>query len=127
MQLIIHFNAAIIKFGKRDHLLKEGEFPRSIFQILSGNCSVIKTTQGKPNVVGVLGPGDVAGEISFLTKKPSTASIVANCSVTAYAIDSHYIDTILWDQDPQLVLRFCRYLCAALVSRVSNSMEKIKE
>jgi CRP-like cAMP-binding protein len=60
--------------------------PQSLFVIGSGVMSLSHRNGGVDVEVLRLGPGDHFGEISVLTDKPSTATIVALTPVTLYEL-----------------------------------------
>ncbi len=64
------------KFDPLEPIINEGDEGKSFFIILTGSVSVYK----RPNVnpIAELVPGAVFGEVSFLSPKLRTASIVAN-------------------------------------------------
>jgi tetratricopeptide (TPR) repeat protein len=58
-------------------ILKEGDSGDSVFFIKSGRAKVIAHILGKEIELATLSPGDVFGEIAFLTGRPRTASVIA--------------------------------------------------
>jgi len=63
-------------------LTTEGEFGHALFVIDAGTADV--TRDGE--VLGVVGPGDVVGEIAVLVSGRRTASIVATSPLTLIAL-----------------------------------------
>jgi len=64
------------------HIAREGEFiirqgtqERAFYLLLSGSCEI--RVDGQDLVVALLEPGDVFGEIGFLSEQPRTSHIVA--------------------------------------------------
>jgi tetratricopeptide (TPR) repeat protein len=58
-------------------ILEEGDSGDSIFFIKSGRAKVIAHILGKEIELATLSPGDVFGEVAFLTGRPRTASVIA--------------------------------------------------
>lgn len=58
-------------------ILEEGDSGDSIFFIKSGHAKVISHILGKEIELATLSPGDVFGEVAFLTGRPRTASVIA--------------------------------------------------
>jgi CRP/FNR family cyclic AMP-dependent transcriptional regulator len=59
-------------------LCREGEVGRQVFIILDGEASVINAD----GVVAQLGPGDIAGEMAVVSRRPRNADVVCATDVT---------------------------------------------
>ena len=66
-------------------LIKEGEYQKSLFLILSGNASVSRDGR----VIATLHRPEFVGEISFITREPASANVDAKSKL-------YYIE---WDQE----------------------------
>jgi CRP-like cAMP-binding protein len=75
-------------FGSGAVIVNEGEEGTSLFLIVSGRVQVLKDEGGEQTLVAHLGPGDVFGEISFLMRRPSTASVVAEENTAVLRLDA---------------------------------------
>ena len=64
-------------FSPGQLILEEGDSGDSIFFIKSGRAKVISHILGKEIELATLSPGDVFGEVAFLTGRPRTASVIA--------------------------------------------------
>jgi len=64
-------------FSPGQLILEEGDSGDSIFFIKSGRAKVIAHILGKEIELATLSPGDVFGEVAFLTGRPRTASVIA--------------------------------------------------
>jgi cAMP-dependent protein kinase regulator len=74
-------------FSKGDKIIEEGEESYSIFIIIDGKVHVYKRDiSGAMKFMDELGSGNFFGEISFLTGKPRTATVVAAEDCTLYEI-----------------------------------------
>ena len=95
-----------------------------ICQIVSGNCRIEKQLPDQPDISIVLGkmkPGEIFGEITFLTEGPATASVYADDDfVDMYFIDGKYLKETLLETHPQVVVRFYNYLCINLAKRIAQ-------
>jgi CRP-like cAMP-binding protein len=69
-----------------DCLLKEGEPGGHLYVLMSGAVDVEKADRGDTLTVTRLGPGDVVGEISLLTRRPATATVRARGKTLALAL-----------------------------------------
>lgn len=77
-------------------LFLEGDAGHSLFFVASGELLVsAKGDTGDPVLLGLLGPGDVAGEISFLSGVPRTASISARTPADILELDRNAITPLV--------------------------------
>ena len=77
-------------------LFTEGEAGSSIFFVASGEVVVsAKGDTGAPVLLGMLGPGDVAGEISFLTDVPRTATVAARTRTDLLELDRNALTPVV--------------------------------
>lgn len=79
-------------YDEGDLLTIEETTDERIFILLTGTASVIKGNQEK--TISMLKPGDLFGEITFLTGTPRTASIIANNRCSVLAIDKRLMNEI---------------------------------
>lgn len=77
-------------FEKNERLLVQDERPPGLFLIASGEVAVVRRdasgdTMGEPLVLSTLGPGDVAGEVALVLRRPVNADVIAtHPTVTLY-------------------------------------------
>ncbi|OHB68921.1 MAG: hypothetical protein A2W17_09925, partial [Planctomycetes bacterium RBG_16_41_13] len=64
----------------------------AFFILLSGAVSVVKGTNAY--TIARLSPGDFFGEISFLTKTPRTATIIADDTVLVVKVNKEMLDSL---------------------------------
>jgi CRP-like cAMP-binding protein len=101
----------VVRFAKRDVIVRERELGQSMFALVEGKVSVAKHTPQGDKVVATLGPGDVVGEMSLFTGERRSATVTAAGKVTALEITKAALQPIL-DAAPKLADRF-----AALVEQ----------
>lgn len=83
-------------FRDGDVLIHEGESSPTLFVPLSGRISVVKPDEhGELNTLHVLGPGDLAGELSFMDGAPRYASLVATGPVKVLVVDRNRFEELL--------------------------------
>lgn len=70
------------EFAAGDALISEGDFGHTLFLIEHGSAEVV--IDG--TTVGVVGPGDVVGEVAVLASGRRTASVVATSEVSVIAL-----------------------------------------
>jgi len=77
-------------------LFTEGETGSSIFFVAGGELVVsAKGDAGGPVLLGTLGPGDVAGEISFLSDVPRTATVAARKRAELLELDRNALSPLV--------------------------------
>lgn len=89
------YAAAVRSFDPPEVIVREGEPGTSFFLIEDGEVEVqTKDPSGKPLVLAHLAAGEFFGEVSVLTGKPRTATIVARTPVTVIEISKKDMDRI---------------------------------
>ena len=73
-------------------IFKEGSYGETLYVILSGKVEVSKMIDGEKVSIAFLSKGEIFGEISFIDKKPRTASVSAVGTVEIGLIDQDFID-----------------------------------
>ena len=73
-------------------IFKEGSYGETLYVILSGKVEISKMINGEKVSIAFLSKGEIFGEISFIDKKPRTASVMAVGSVEVGLIDQDFID-----------------------------------
>jgi len=73
-------------------IFKEGSYGETLYVILSGKVEISKMINGVKVSIAFLSKGEIFGEISFIDKKPRTASVMAVGSVEVGLIDQDFID-----------------------------------
>lgn len=66
-----------LQFLPGEKIVEEGKVGDSIYIISRGRVKVISTIKGEAMELGELGPNDFFGEVSYLTGRPRTATIIA--------------------------------------------------
>ncbi len=76
-------------------LVREGEEGRSMFLIEDGTVEVTTTdSSGSTIALASLGTGDFFGEVSVLTGRPRTATVIATTTVTVIEVGKEDLDQI---------------------------------
>lgn len=79
------------EFAKGDVIIREGEHPDSLFEMIEGSAAV--STGGTQ--VGAIRRGEVFGEISFLTESRRTATVTAEEHCMVQAINGRDFEKIV--------------------------------
>jgi protein phosphatase len=80
-----------VRVGKDEVLLREGQFGKELFLILSGTVEVTQ----QDHLVNVLGPTDFVGELAALTRRPRNATVTALSDLDLVVIGRREFDAML--------------------------------
>lgn len=85
----------VARFAPGEVLTRQGEASVSLFVVVSGALSVRVMSDGHEREVAQLESGEFFGEMSLLTGKPRSATIVALTEVVTYRIDRDAAEELL--------------------------------
>ncbi len=108
-------------------LVREGEDGRSMFLIEGGTVQVLTTdSTGATIPLARLGPGEFFGEVSVLTGRPRTATVVAETAVTVIEVSKDDLDqiTATHPEVRALLQRFYEERAHATVEAVLSRMRR---
>ena len=83
---ILFNNTETCVFKENERIILKGEFDAALFILLAGKAKV--TLDDTDKSVATLEPGDIFGEMSFLTDAARTTNIIALDDVVALKIDN---------------------------------------
>lgn len=115
----------VMSLGEDDAVMVKGESYRLVCLVLEGSCRVEAVVSGKDSsesvrrTVATIGPGNVFGEMSFLTGSPATASVVADGASRVCVVTYDKLDQ-LFEQEPVLVLKLYHHLCKFVAFRIES-------
>lgn len=101
---------------KDEVLIEAKESNRTIYLILSGRLTI--QLQPELNPIAVLGPGDVAGELSFIDGQLTTAYVVAGVPTRVLALEEQLMTSLL-ETSPD-VARNLLFVLARRVRHLTN-------
>jgi CRP-like cAMP-binding protein len=61
-----------LEVSPRKALVHQGEKSEGLFLLLTGSAEVVQTQDGQTKTLGQLGPGEIFGEMSLLSREPVT-------------------------------------------------------
>lgn len=97
-------------------IIRHGKAPDGLYRVVTGRFEASVRQRGRTLVLGVLGPGDVVGEISLLAGGLSTATVTAVVDAVVAFVPGAVARGAV-DEDPHLVAR----LSADAVERVDHN------
>ncbi|MCB1200980.1 MAG: GNAT family N-acetyltransferase [Leptospiraceae bacterium] len=116
--------SCVIKSRKNDIVIRQGEMGNEMYLVLSGAVEVIfYRSENNPQSLGILGPGDVFGELGFLVRSPRTSTIRALEDTELLMIAADKVEQLV-DQYPketaQLFLELIRLMARRFVDRYTT-------
>jgi len=107
-----------VKFSSGEVVIQESRTARTVYLILRGKAKVDNAAKAK---IAEIGPGEIAGEMSFMERAPAAASVIAEEEVEALAIDWKSLED-LFELFPHLASRFYRSLAVNLSRRLRGQI-----
>ncbi len=110
-----------LEMSKGDVLFNEGDDGHALYVIVKGKVKMARTARdGRENLLGLLGVGDMLGELSVFDPGPRLSRAHAVEESVVYELPKEVLDTWLDDH-----LEMSRHLMRALaqrIRRISNTM-----
>jgi cAMP-dependent protein kinase regulator len=101
-RLLQHFR--LREYVPGAEVVTEGVESGGLHIVMAGRCKVARRGEGEaPKVLATLGPGDVFGEMSLLTKGPAMASITAETRVWVLVLPTLEFENAISREHPELV------------------------
>ena len=74
-------------FAAGETIIQEGDVGDAAYMIVSGRCRAVRSADGEPENLGMMGPGEVFGEMALLLDEPRAASVIAIDPVVVTVLD----------------------------------------
>jgi CRP/FNR family transcriptional regulator, cyclic AMP receptor protein len=108
-----------VKLGRGDTLFSEGDPGDRLYVVSQGKVKLGRTaSDGRENLLAVLGPGEMFGELSLFDPGPRTATATAVTAATLHGLGHDDLEPLLL-QRPEVAGR----LLAALARRLRRTNE----
>lgn len=114
-----------VELADQDVLVLQDSPSDELYFIESGIASVRLRTETGDVRLATLGPGAIAGEISFYTGKKRTATVVAEGALIAWRFSRHSLDR-LQHSDPELASLFHQAMAAMLAERLTATNRLVR-
>jgi CRP-like cAMP-binding protein len=91
-------------------VMREGEDGRSLFILLQGEARVVRALDGGEQELARLGPGTMFGELSLITAKPRSATVITQQPSELFEIDRRLVEALA-ESHPAItgdIVRFAR-------------------
>ncbi len=99
-------------------LVKEGTRDEHLHLIVSGALEVTRQVDGSSNVLYMLHPGELAGELSFMDEDVRYASLVASGATRVLVLRRTQLETLL-ETHPRIVYKVMR-----AIMRVAHEVQR---
>lgn len=110
-----------VEFSRGDVIFNEGEPGDRLFIITSGKVKLgRRSPDGRENLLSVMGPSDMFGELSIFDPGPRTSGAVCVTDVRAYSMDRSALKDWI-DQRPEIASQLLRVLARRL-RRTNNNL-----
>ena len=109
--------ATLVQAAPGDHIVREGEPGDTLFVILSGLAEVVRA-EAPDRPVGVLGAGDLFGEVGFLTAQPRIASVVARTPCQLIVLSGDFLRRFV-EREPAIAAKVLLNLSRTLAARLA--------
>lgn len=106
-----------MRLNDGERLINQGEEGNSIYIIKLGRCSVTMEAHGVTHLVGALGPGEIVGEMAYLTGEKRNANVEAQGPLEVGAIEIKEFERICGASS-----KFRDYLTKVVSDRLSTAL-----
>ncbi len=121
IQSFSELNLPIEHYEKDDHLITEGDLSTTLFILIKGGCVITKKQDGANIRLSKLSPGELFGEMSWVSGKPRQSNVVAKEDVTVITMDCDFFDSI----SPEISNKIKDYMIELLIQRLDHMNEAI--
>lgn len=120
---VLQAGATDVQLARGDRLFAEGDEGDSLYVVLDGKIKLTRAApDGRENLISVLGPGEMFGELSLFDPRPRTMSAFAVTEVRLAALAHEYLRTWLTGR-PDVAL----HLLGALARRLRRTNEVMSD
>jgi CRP-like cAMP-binding protein len=121
IQTLAEMAPPIKEYEKDEYLIREGDLSSTLFLLVKGVCLITREQDGANIQLSRLKPGEIFGEMSWVSGKPRQSNVVANEDVTAIEMDREFFDSI----PAEMSSKIKDYLIELLIKRLDNMNEAI--
>jgi CRP/FNR family transcriptional regulator, cyclic AMP receptor protein len=112
-----------VRLTRGEILFREGDSGDCLYVITDGKIKLGRTApDGRENILAVLGPGEMFGELSLFDPKPRTATAVAVVDTTLMSLGHEALDELLSGRPA-----VAESLLAALAQRLRRTNESLAD
>lgn len=113
-------SGVILKCRAGDAILRRGDVGNEMFVVLSGLVEVRQGVTGRHAALALMGPGQLFGEMAFLSQRPRTADVVAVEDVEVLVLNQSFLKRAI-KRSPDITARVLLNLSLVLCDRLRVS------
>lgn len=125
-RIVLREMAQPLRFEAGQVLVEQGQLLSSLLLVVKGLLSVRVARDGVGIEVGHVHPGEVVGEMSFVSWEPASATVIALDEVTVLKFDASWMEPMM-NLHPQTGMRLLHSLALVLAQRVRESNARLLE
>ena len=123
-RLLRYVDRLVISPG--DVLVREGDATDDIYFVESGTLTAsVVSNAGATIRIRTMGPGAVIGEVALYTRKPRSASVVAESPCTLHRLSRSALEAMLRD-DPDTAARLQSWFAERMADRLSDNLRIVR-
>ena len=86
-------DTVVVRYDPEEKIITQGDIDLRLFILLKGN--VVVTKNENPNkVIAKLKRGDIFGEVSFISRRPRTANVIADNQAYVLKVNGEQFETL---------------------------------
>ena len=114
-----------VNFSVDRKIIKDQQPVEHLYMVMKGNLHAVVDDGDKEKVVGVIGPGEIIGEVSLLSgAMTASSSVVTASDVTALKM-SHQAFSIMLNDGDHLANTILKHLVLRLELRLQSARERL--
>ena len=108
-------------FKKGETIIQEGENCSSLYLLIKGTVLITKKRDNAQIRLAKLKPGEIFGEISFVSRKPRLSNVITNEDVSVMKLDEAFFE----HAEPSIRDKAKNYFIEVLIQRLDAMNESI--
>jgi len=120
-KILAKMDLFILRFKKGDLIIEEGDISTTLFLLVKGDCLITKLQGGATIRLSKLKPGELFGEMSWVSGKPRQSNVVANDDVLVMKMDDAFFRKL----SLQMSSKIKDYLISLLINRLDGMNDAI--
>ena len=116
-----------VSFNAGDVVFKKGDPGDALFLIREGEVEILAPAPGgedTEDVVAVLGPGELFGEMALVEREPRSATVRAKSDAKLWRIKRDYFEDLM-KQDHEMALKIYKRITVIMSHRLRETTERL--
>lgn len=116
----------MLDVNEGDRVVKQGQMATEMFVVLRGLFEVEVSDRDAKLSLGLLGPGDIFGEMAYFQRLPRTADVMALTDGSVLVLNDGFLDHLMRNQ-PRICLKVLNNLARVICLRLSSANQRVLE